>query len=178
MKIFSDSPVHKWKKFALALSLIIILNVFFNVGVETFYKMPKWDEYCPQSLYSVPHEDKASCESVGGSWSENQGGKGVDEPAGWCDPHFTCQKEYSSELSVYNRNVFVILTSLGAITLVAALFANLPNAVSSGLLYGGILSMIIGTMRFWSEMQDYLRFVVSGIVLVVLIAIGIKKMKD
>lgn len=178
MNIFNSGSASKWKKIALAISLVIILNVFFNVGVETFYKMPRWDEYCPQSLYSQAHVDKVSCETAGGAWSENQSGKIAGEPAGWCDPNFTCQKNHNQQLSVYNRNVFVVLTALGALTLVASLFANLPNAVSSGLLYGGVLSMIIGTVRFWSEMQDYLRFAVTGVVLIVLVAIGIKKMKD
>lgn len=162
----------------MALSLIIILNVFFNVTIDTFYKMPDWQEFCPDSLNSVTYEDKKSCEDVGGMWSENMGYPKDENSRGWCNAQYQCQKAYDDETSVYNRNVFVVLTALGAITIILALFAALPSAVSSGLLYGGILSLIIGTMRFWSDMDDYIRFVVTGVVLILLITIGVKKMKD
>lgn len=168
----------KWKKFALALSLIIILNVFFNVAIETFYKMPRYENYCAPTLYSEERADKASCEDAGGLWQANAGYPKEVGVSGYCDVTYTCNKTFTDVNSVYSRNVFVILTVLGALTIVAALFAKLPNAVSSGLLYGGVLSLIIGTIRFWSQMDDYLRFIVTGAVLVILIALGVKKMKD
>lgn len=170
--------VTKWKKFALALSLVVILNVFFNVAIETFYKSPAYDEYCPQTLYSEARDNKAVCEDAGGMWQANTGYPKEAGVTGYCDVTYACNKVFNDVNSVYSRNVFVILTVLGALTIVAALFTRIPNTVSSGLLYGGVLSLIIGTMRFWSEMDDYLRFIVTGVVLVVLVAIGIKKMKD
>lgn len=170
--------LNKWKKLAMALSLIIILNVFFNVTIDTFYKMPDWVSSCPDKLNSVSYEDKKTCEEVGGMWTENMGYPKEAGVTGYCNAQYTCQKEYEAATSVYNRNVFVVLTALGALTIIAALFAALPSSVSSGLLYGGILSLIIGTIRFWSDMDDYIRFIVTGVVLILLITIGVKKMKD
>lgn len=174
MKIQAD----KWKKLALTLSLVIVINIFFNVGVATFYSMPDWNEYCPQSIYNEAHESKESCELAGGAWSESQSKVEGEADGGWCDITYTCQKEYNDQWSLYNRNVFIVLTVLGASTLVAGILLNLPSAVANGLLYGGALSMLIGTMRFWTEMDDYVRFIVSGVVLGVLIFLGIKKMQD
>lgn len=166
--------VDKWKKLGLGLSIVIILNLFFNTGIYTFYKMPEYDKYCAQDLWSKEYVDEASCLEIGGSWRADS--NSVNK--GWCDPQFKCGQEFNDANGLYNRNVFVILVGLGAITLILALFASWPSAVSNGLLYGGILSMIIGTTRYWPNMDDYLRFAVSGVVLVVLLALGIKKMKD
>ncbi len=162
----------------MALSIVIILNVFFNVGIDTFYKMPTWDSYCPAELNSVSYNNKKTCEDAGGLWTENMGYPKEVGVLGYCNVQYTCQKEYDAATSVYNRNVFVVLTALGALTIIIALFAAIPNSVSSGLLYGGVLSLIIGTMRFWSNMDDYIRFIVTGVVLLLLITIGVKKMKD
>lgn len=170
--------LNKWKKLAMALSIVIILNVFFNVAIDTFYKMPNWENYCKPELNSVSYENKKTCEDAGGMWSENMGYPKEVGATGYCNAQYTCQKEYGDASSVYNRNVFVVLTALGAVTIILALFAALPSSVSSGLLYGGLLSLIIGTVRFWSDMDDYIRFVVTGVVLILLITIGVKKMKD
>ncbi|MBU2263298.1 hypothetical protein KJ750_01400, partial [Patescibacteria group bacterium] len=52
------------------------------------------------------------------------------------------------------------------------------EAVALGFSFGGILSLIIGTIRYWSGMDDYLRFIILGVALAILIWMGIKKLKD
>ncbi|KKP98523.1 MAG: hypothetical protein US06_C0007G0001, partial [Parcubacteria group bacterium GW2011_GWC2_36_17] len=44
--------------------------------------------------------------------------------------------------------------------------------------FAGLISFLVGTVGYWSAIQDYLRFVILGIVLAVLIYIGYKKLKD
>ena len=51
------------------------------------------------------------------------------------------------------------------------------EVVSLGLSLAGILSLIIGSMRYWSAMDDYLRVVILGLALAALIYIGIKKFR-
>lgn len=172
--------IEKWKKLALALSILIVLNVFFNVGVQTFYDEPTYEDFCDEfqsQLYDTPQ----SCEEAGGRWYR----EGAKAPpgselriAGYCDTDFTCWNDFDASLSVYNRNVFVVLTVLGAAMVVLSIYLIVPSAVLSGLMYGGLVSILIGVMRYWSDMDDYLRFVVSGAILFVLIVVGIKKVKD
>jgi|TARA_B100001971_G_scaffold171205_1_gene163467 hypothetical protein len=50
-------------------------------------------------------------------------------------------------------------------------------AVVNGLMFGGILNIFIGIARYWSDMDEYLRFIISGVVLIVLIYIAYKKLK-
>jgi len=80
--------------------------------------------------------------------------------------------------NIYNRNVFIFLVSLGAVSLMAGFFFISVFSVSSGFIFGGLLSFFIGTVRYWSDMHDYLRLVVFVIVLSSLIWVGYRKLKD
>lgn len=178
------------KSLALAIGILIVLNLFFNIGVRTFYPPLKFETFCPEELQHK-YENQAACEEVGGKWIEQvYGEKYVEQSAplpvsmpvdrnfqSYCDPFHTCNKTYNTAHEVYERNVFIVLVIAGFIALGIGLQMNAVLAISSGFVWGGVLSLLIGTIRYWSGMQDYLRFVILGIVLVVLIFLGYRKMK-
>ena len=167
------SIVDKWKKLALALAILIVMNIFFNVGIDTFYDAPDYDEFCEEVVRDVEFvETQEACIANGGTWNIGQDWEYCE------DAEEECWGEWRDELEPYNRNAFIILVFLGTATLLVGLFVLMPMAVSNGLLYGGILSIVIGTMRYWPDMDDYLRFIVSGVVLALLIIVGLKKIKD
>ena len=66
---------------------------------------------------------------------------------------------------------------LGVASLVAGIFIS-ATSVSIGLSLGGVLSLIIGSIRYWSDMDDILRVIMLGVALLALIWVGIKKLKD
>lgn len=176
----ASTTLDRFKKLALSLAIVIVLNVFFNVGIETFYPAPVYEDFCPLSGVDdketmVSYSDMNTCNEAGGQWVQPAG----EGAMGWCDFYADCYKDYDNAMMPYNRNAFVILTILGTVTLLFGLISKtLPMAVSNGLLYGGVLSLLIGTMRYWDYMDDYLRFIVSGIALALLIVVGIKRLKD
>ncbi|MEK7145750.1 MAG: hypothetical protein AAB802_01035 [Patescibacteria group bacterium] len=182
LKKFGHFSVDKWKKLALSLSILIVLNVFFNVGIATFYDEPAYDDFCPSKLWNVSYNDRLSCEAVGGQWSESANMDPMTTESkpviGYCNATFTCQEEYNEALGLYNRNVFMVLTILGAVAVITSFYLPISSAVLHGLMYGGVVSFLVGTMRYWSDMDDYLRFIVTGIVLIVLVGVGIRKVKD
>ena len=55
---------------------------------------------------------------------------------------------------------------------------NVSSVVSLGFSLGGVLALIIGAIRYWSNMQDVLRVVVLAVALAALVWIGIKKIKE
>lgn len=180
-----------FKKLVLVLSIIIVLNLFFNYGIDTFYKNPEYDSFCKQELLSKQYQSKEECESVGGFWTSSQITnvpekiapipETIDQKAreGWCDAHYTCRKSHEIVLNLYNRNVFIILVVLGIISIILGFFVLIQSdAVSLGFSFGGVLSFIIGTIRYWSAMNDYLRFIILGIALVILVWIGVKKLRE
>ncbi len=174
-------------KWAIVLGIVIVLNLFFNYAISLVYKEPMFDKFCPVELNSTTYSDRDSCNKVGGMWSESTYPESLDEkgkttPAkivGYCNATYTCNNQYMDAQSVYNRNVFIALIILGILSLaLGAYLTHLSSAVALGFSFGGVLSLIIGAMRYWSNMQDVLRVVVLAIALAALVWIGIKKIKE
>jgi len=174
-------------KWALVAGIVIVLNLFINFSVALVYDAPQWDKFCVQEQVTVAPNTQESCVEKGGAWNQNPNYTdvrtkpvmvGESETKGWCDVNFTCQKEYAEASSVYNRNVFIILVISGVISLGLGFFLNTYTAVALGLSFGGVVSFIVGTIRYWSNMDDYLRVGVLGLALASLIWLGIKKIKD
>ena len=170
---------------------MVVLNLFFNYGIYTFYKPAEFEKFCPAELNQKQYADKEACEKVGGSWYEGksnvlrmEGGPTPivstvpTESAGWCDATAKCREGFEVSQAVYNRNVFVVLVILGLVSLGSGFMLISAKPVANGFLGGGILSLIVGAIRYWSSMDDYLRFVILGIALAVLIWLGYKKISD
>ena len=181
----------KIKEIILALAIIVVLNLFFNYGVYTFYKPPQFDAFCSEEVIQKKFADKTACKAVGGKWFENtsiipvsEGGyatpippQSLKESEGWCDATAECRQKYDEVREFYDRNVFIILLVAGLAALALGLFAISVAPVANGFLGGGLLSLIVGTIRYWSAMDDYLRFIILGVALILLIYFGYKKMR-
>ncbi|MFY9458106.1 MAG: hypothetical protein WAP23_04280 [Candidatus Spechtbacterales bacterium] len=187
---------YAFQKIALTLGIIIVLNLLFNYAIYAFYTSPKYDDFCTAETRKY-YDSEKSCEAIGGEWvAYEQGpygpygpyprpvkaiagtGEEITEPTEYCNASATCRKEYDEVHNLYNRNVFIVLVSLGAVSLIAGFFFVSVSAVSYGLLFGGLLSILIGNVRYWSGMNEYLRLVVLAVVLLSLIWIGYRKLKN
>jgi len=185
------SKVLKW---LLILGIVIVLNLFFVYGIKVFYNAPAFENFCPVSQVTQTPSTEAECVTVGGGWtnysapaqptpvplqlSSKTSPVIATEPAGYCDVNFTCQKNFTTANDVYNRNVFVALVILGVISLIAGFFIRRSAAVSLGLSLGGVLALVVASVRYWSDMNDYLRLGVLAVALVLLVYLGIKKVKE
>jgi len=177
-----QNKVSGLKKAVLAISIVIVLNLFIGYGIVTFWDSPEYEDYCQKEVTGKTYDTKESCEQAGGQWQtspEVRVPEGeIQGKAAYCQVDYTCSQEYQDARDLYNRNFFLIELGLGVVLVIVGLFAVKAQAVSLGLAFGGLLAIIVGTIRFWSGMQDYLRFVLLGLALVVLIWLGIKKVKD
>ena len=171
-------------KWILVIGIMVVLNLFFNYSIELIYDSPQWDTYCLQSQVTIQPRTQEDCVAQGGGWTDDGtrreiGGEATPKAlTGYCDLNYTCGKTFEAVNSVYSRNVFTILVILGILSLVAGFFISGAEAVSLGLSLGGVLSFIIGSIRYWSNMDDYLRVIVLGLTLGILIWLGIKKLQD
>ena len=166
---------HLSKKIALSLGLVILVNVYYFSGIQTFDQAPRYEDFFPIQDANVNYEQSA-CEEFGGTWVKAQAGS-----TPWCDTNavYTAQqKTFDTAQKAHQKTVFLISLPLGIFTLILGLFMPVPVAVSSGLMYGGLLTSIIGTLGYWGQMEDYLRFTVSGLALLFLLLLGIRKFKD
>jgi len=178
----------RFKQIFLAIAIAIVFVFFVGFGIATFYEQPEYEDFCeerffekpvPRALtgagnctYVEPDEDlKNQCKDKGDIASKYDQNGCVESY--FCE---TCNKEFRDTREVYNRNVFIVATGIGIITLIIG-FALALASVSSGLMGGGILTIIYGTIRYWSNLQDYGRFIILGITLVILIWMSYKKLK-
>jgi len=124
-----------FKKIVIALAIIIVLNLFFNYGISTFYKGPQYEDFCKPEILSKQYQVKDDCDNVGGLWTDNHNKPLYNEniaqvpvmdkktePLGWCDVEYTCRKDFISINNLYNRNVFIILIIAGILSIVAGFF--------------------------------------------------------
>ena len=177
--------IKSFQKIALALSIIVVLNLVFNLGINTFYNGPDVDNFCGEETRQI-YTTQNSCEATGGEWIETFPkeprfaprieGELRFEP--YCNAQAECRGEYQDARSLYNRNVFIFLVILGLISMGAGFVTTAVKAVSTGFLFGGLLSLIIASMRYWSDMNEFLRFATLIVTLVGLIWLGYKKLKD
>ncbi len=175
------SSIIKW---ALIIGITIVVNLFITYLVDVIYPMPEFTDFCPESQVNRAIETETACLEIGGQWNENIEAKSIPPqvtvpvPAGYCDATYTCGKQYEEVMKVYNRNVFVVFIIAGILLLVGSMYLKGVEAISLGLSFGGILSLIIGSVRYWSDMDDILRVILLGIALAGLIFVAYKKFKD
>ena len=178
-------------KWSLIVGILVVLNLFFNYSISLFYKEPAFEDYFPRQQVVERITTREACLEVGGQWFEPndtpsyQYGKTAPIPAEnyskdgmtRCDPSFTKQKEFELAQKNYNRNIFIMLVALGVISLLLGAFA--ANAiVSLGFSWGGVLSLIVASVRYWSTADNLIKVLILAAALGALIWLAIKKFKE
>jgi len=195
----------KFKNVLLAIAIAIVFVFFIGFGIATFYKSPKYEDFCGEREKFVDTITEQKCDEIGGKWNPGDVVRRLEvidnnqllctkiseiddavtlncqtqeqlDNRGYCDRDFFCRGEFDDVREIYNRNVFIVATIIGIIALIVGIILKITS-VSSGLMGGGILLIIYGIIRYWSGLQNYGRFTVMGIALVVLIWLGYKKIK-
>ena len=148
------STISKLKRNILTIAIAIIFALFIGYGIDTFYEAPEWEDYCDRFAEPL--------------------GKNITE---FEQSQKQCSEEFDAATEPYNRNIFVVTLIIGMIAVIVGGVVLHLESVSSGIMAGGVLTLIYGTIRYWGDMHKYLRFVILTIVLIVLIWIGYKKFK-
>lgn len=172
-----SSKLIKW---AVAIAIVIVTNLFFHYVIALFYQEPKFETFCP--INNMQYQNAESCVNAGGQWTNNYYApaeitKAIKDgqPLGWCDPNFTCQKEYDDTHSVYNRNVFLVLVILSIVVLAVGAFLSI-DVLSMGFSWAGVVSLIIASMMYWSDANNFLKVVILGLALSALVWLSVKKL--
>ena len=142
----------KSKKWILAIAIALIFTLFSHQGLNTFYESPNYEDYC--TIESVKLE-----------------GREIPQPI---QEDKECRDNYQSARDIFEEKAFIILIISGAIALIVGLILTVQS-LSYGLLIGGLLNIFFGTIRYWSQLGDPLRFTLLGIILVILVYIAYKK---
>jgi hypothetical protein len=170
----------KFVRWALLLGIVIILNVFFNVVLALAYPAPVYEDYCPQQ--NVTPTDAATCDAQGGIWTEYPPAPATDASSpkfsGYCDLYAKCQVPFKAAQDQHALYAFVLMVGLGIVALVAGFMPLGSSIVSSGLSYGGVLALIIGSAEYWGTAGNWIRLLISTAGLVALLFIGWRRFRD
>lgn len=180
------SPKHpKFVRWALMLGIVIILNIFFFEAVALIMPAPTFEVYCPSSQVMPSYDTQEACTAAGGQWTDNSGSpdampvpSGVKQPAGYCNPQYTCQLAYTAAEELYARNAFIAFVILGVLALIAGVLPIGSSIVSSGLSYGGVLALVVGSAQYWGNASTWIRFAIALVGLAALLYIGWRQFRD
>ena len=165
----------RFTKWSLIVGIIIVLNLFFNYGISLVYKEPAYP-VAPQVVGDITTREK--CLEVGGQWNENVYPTPAPEqktmPKGYCDPDYTNRQNYETAHKVYNRNVFIILMILGVVSLMVGIFAG-SEVLAVAFSWGGVLSLIIASMRYWSDADNLIKVILLAVALGALVWLALRK---
>lgn len=167
----------RFVKWSLIVGIIIVINMFFNYAVSLVYKAPEYPMSQPQVVEQ--YKTQEDCLSVGGQWTENPPEvKPVDPQAkyykGYCDPDYTKRNQYEQDRKIYERTVFIILFVLGALILILGNVIK-QEVLAIALSWGGVLSLIIASMRYWSNANNGLKVAILAVALGALMYLAVKR---
>jgi hypothetical protein len=180
----------KVKTILLGAVIAIVLASFIIYLIQAIYPSPKYEDYCDiETRISLPENKEllgGTCATVSpGSRNEcciNKGYEFYNQETGECESSIKinyqeCQKQYDLVRNQYRLVVFVVAVIAGLIAVSAGIMIALPS-VSSGLMVGGAFLIFYGTAIYWSNLSNWLRAIILGIVLAILIWLGYKKLKN
>jgi hypothetical protein len=166
------NPAEKQSHFlrtALTVAIVIVMNLFFNYAVSFVYNEPAYDQFVKPAQVVDTITTQADCVAVGGQWN----GPAIPQQ-GYCDQNYTNEQNYQSAMTVYNRNVFITLVVLGIISIIIGSFVSV-SVLPAALSWGGVLSLVIASMRYWGNADKLFKVIILACALGVLIWLAVKK---
>jgi hypothetical protein len=159
---------------------IFILSLSVGIyGISTLYgEGPQYNDYCPQIYTEV------DCIDAGGVWISTANPNGpINIPAdgsksapareeGYCDNYEKCNKEFEDVQREYFKKIFLTALPVGIAFIAAGVIIFGLETVGSGLMAGGIGLIIFGTGQFWRFTEDWLKFVLSFVGLIIVIGLA------
>ena len=146
------------KKFALGFGIAIILPMLVHYGVSTFSPAPKWQDRYDDS-YSYQRYDKATPEERAQIDKERK----------------EKDKIWREKEKIFQRSLFFVAVPAGIACIIIGAIVSI-QAIGTGLMFGGIFSLTEGYMFYWSELQDWMRFLSLLVAFVVLLFVGYRKL--
>lgn len=172
----SAGKIDKIKKWSLSVAIVIVLVSFVMIGIQTFYPNPFVGKHCWEREEIQGPRVAKDCYILSNTTAqENCINEQKIENEQWQKKMNDCQKAQDAVLRTYNRNVSIILLMTGLAALLVSIFILSVSSVSYGFTFGGIVLIFISIIKYWTELQDFMRFIIFGLVLAVLIWLGYKK---
>lgn len=157
-----------FKEIIVAIAIFVLTLFVSMYGVNSLYSEPVYEDFCSNSILYVEDMNESVCFENGGKW--NSYPKKVEgESNGWCDQDYSCRSAYDLAKERYSMNLFLISIPLGVLILFLGFYFFNVEAVGLGLMIGGVGTMLRGIGSYWRYSEDWLRFLVSLVALLIVI---------
>lgn len=168
----------KFVRWAVVLGIVIVLNAFLFVAANLAFTAPEYDEFCPAASKNLMANTEAQCVAQDGTWMPYAEPLSDAKVTGYCDSYAKCQAPWEDAQSAHALKFFGFMVVAGIIAIAAGVLLTGSSIVSSGLSYGGVLSLIIGSVSYWGDADEIVRLAISGAALIALLYLGWKKFRD
>ncbi len=191
----------KVKNIILAIAIAIVFAFFVGYFIQLVYPSPDYSDFCKNNLNILDSQSEAQCIANNGTWQTTPFGKTINQgydcyetsrdagngtlylncnlkdfsSEGYCDYYSDCSNLYNNANEKYSQNYFLISLIIGIIVFVVAVLLQLVS-VSAGLMIGSVITMFVGTVRYWAYSSDVIRVLTLGVVLAILVWLGYKKL--
>ena len=143
------------KKFALGFGIAVALPLVVYYGVSTFSPPPKWEDYFPAG--SLARREKTPEEEVRLQQEESRR-----------------QQLYKEHKHHFVRSLFFVAAPIGIAAIIAGSLIAV-EAIGTGLMFGGIFTVIEGYVWYWGALEHWMRFLSLLAAFLILIFIGYRK---
>lgn len=171
------STPSRFVQWSLIVGIGIVLNLFFNYTISLVYKAPQYTSTAPQVI-STPVYTQESCVRIGGQWTQVVIDPKTTDPqmkqGGYCDPEYTNRIRYESEQKIYTLHIFLVLLILGIGTLIGGVVMS-HEVLAPAFSWAGVLSIVVASMRYWSEADSLIKVLLLAGALGGLIWVALKK---
>ena len=145
------------KKFALGFGIAVIFPMMIHYGVSTFVHEPRWRDYYTENYYRS-YENATPQEKAKLAVERTQK-----------------EKQRREAEKRFQRSLFLVAAPAGIIAIIAGSLMSIQS-IGTGLMFGGIFSLLDGYFNFWSELADSMRFLSLLVAFIVLVFIGYRKL--
>ncbi|MFH0875109.1 MAG: hypothetical protein V1859_04165 [archaeon] len=181
------------RKIIVIFVIAVIFAIFANSAIEAIIPVPKYEEYCktqyePKSYplisdqnnnctrFVIPNNLSDSCQPKDGYIAYKYDNYGCITDA-YCD---SCNIIFDKENQKYNLFVFFSLSIIGIAAIAFGLVMPMSNPINewvgSGFILGGLLSIFIGTARYYGDMARFARPIVMLLELILVIYLTYRKL--
>ncbi len=175
------------KKISLTIGIAILFALFIGFTIDAIYPSPKYENYCTPAYYpqqaklSEPSECKNNLnnEAISNTCYKERGEIRYDYDSDGCPSRMycdLCSADFNNANDKYSLILFYITALIGIIAIIIGLFMSLSiEAIASGLIFGGILTLLQGTVRVFGTLGKYSKPIMLGIELAIILLIAYKK---
>ena len=184
--------IEKVKKYGVIAIIAILFALFAFSIVDVVEESPKYENYCGSDAMPVrPLQKELNCpgfiEPTADERERCSLSKGdiiYNYDANGCPTSFECNpcRGKFEEASKGHRLIGFIITSIfGVVAILIGLFVkskeDVVEWIYSGILIGGILSIVFGTMSYFADMGRFVKPIVLLVEMLLIILIAIKTVK-